>query len=114
MVATILWPLSLFSLAHLASADLRADYGLPADFSSWSIVRTNCSWQFCFSLANTWLVHLSSTNTTVKHRDDPDVCQRNGGYVEAMEHWININKDYYEREHARLTADLPKNNSSEE
>ena len=60
LIATILWPLSLFCLAALASAELRADYGLPGDFSSGALSDK-------FSLACCFLqlqLHIYRINTT--------------------------------------------------
>ena len=111
LIATILWPLSLFCLAALASADLRADYGLPGDFSSGALSgQIFLGLLFFLAAASTFIVYKYDREA----RDDPMYAKEKAHYVEAMEHWININKDYYERAHARLTADLPKNNSSEE
>ena len=111
LIATLLWPLSLFCLAALASADLRADYGLPGDFSSGALSgQIFLCLMFFLATASTFIVYKYDREA----RDDPMYAKEKAHYVEAMEHWININKDYYERAHARLTADLPKNNSSEE
>tara|TARA_Y100000591_G_C21818443_1_gene692134 strand:- start:25 stop:1605 length:1581 start_codon:yes stop_codon:yes gene_type:complete len=111
LIATILWPFSLFCLAALASADLRADYGLPGDFSSGALSgQIFLGLLFFLAVASTFIVYKYDREA----RDDPMYAKEKAHYVEAMEHWININKDYYERAHARLTADLPKNNSSEE
>ena len=34
-------------------------------------------------------------------------------YVKHMDHWININNDFYEREHARLTSGLAASSDEE-
>ena len=107
--ATALWPAALFCLAALASADLRLDYGLPSDFDSGALSgQLFLGILFFLAVASTYIVYKYDREA----RDDPMYAKEKAHYVEAMEHWININQDYYERAHARLTADLPK--SSEE
>ncbi|MBN74331.1 MAG: hypothetical protein CMA73_01420 [Euryarchaeota archaeon] len=107
----ILWPLSLFSLAALASTELRINLGLPSDFNSASMSgQLFLAILFALSLISTYIVYKFDREA----RDAPMYAKEMEAYVKHMEHWININNDYYEREHARLTADLPKNKSSEE
>ena len=111
LVSTILWPVSLFSLAALASADLRINMGFPEDFNSGSLSgQMFLGILFGLSVISTYIVYKFDREA----RDAPMYAKEMEAYVKHMEHWININNDYYEREHARLTADLPKNNSSEE
>ena len=111
LVAMILWPLSLFSLAALASTELRINLGLPSDFNSASMSgQLFLAILFALSMISTYIVYKFDREA----RDAPMYAKEMEAYVKHMEHWININNDYYEREHARLTADLPKNNSSEE
>ena len=59
---------------------------------------------FFLAVSSTYIVYKYDREA----RDDPMYAKEKAHYVEAMEHWININQDYYERAHARLTADLPK------
>tara|TARA_B100002052_G_scaffold18870_1_gene14972 strand:+ start:67 stop:1629 length:1563 start_codon:yes stop_codon:yes gene_type:complete len=111
LVAMILWPLSLFSLAALASTELRINLGLPSDFNSASMSgQLFLAILFSLSMISTYIVYKFDREA----RDAPMYAKEMEAYVKHMEHWININNDYYEREHARLTADLPKNKSSEE
>ena len=103
-MSMILWPLSLFSLAALASADLRADVGLPGDFDSGST--SGQMFQailFFLAIVSTYIVYKFDREA----RDAPMYAKEMEAYVKHMEHWININNDFYEREHARLTTDLP-------
>ena len=111
LISMFLWPLSLFSLAALASAELRLDMGLPGDFNSGSLSgQMFLGILFGLTMLSSYIVYKFDREA----RDAPMYAKEMEAYVTHMEHWININNDYYEREHARLTADLPKNNSSEE
>jgi hypothetical protein len=104
LLSMILWPLSLFSLAALASADLRADVGLPGDFDSGSM--SGQLFQgilFFLAMVSTYIVYKFDREA----RDAPMYAKEMEAYVKHMEHWININNDFYEREHARLTTDMP-------
>ncbi|MDP6888600.1 MAG: hypothetical protein QF454_01065 [Candidatus Thalassarchaeaceae archaeon] len=110
LFATALWPTALFCLAALASADLRADYGLPGDFNSGAMSgQMFLGILFFLALVSTYIVYKYDREA----RDDPMYAKEKAHYVEAMEHWININNDYYERAHARLTADLPSKSDEE-
>ena len=110
MLSMILWPLALFSLAALASADLRAEWGLPADFDSGAL-SGQIFQGILFGLA------IVSTTAVYKFdreaRDAPMYAKEMEAYVKHMEHWININNDFYEREHARLTAGLDASSDEE-
>ena len=111
IISLVLWPLSLFSLVALGSADLRLDVGLPGDFNSGSLSgQMLLGILFGLTMLSSYIVYKFDREA----RDAPMYAKEMEAYVTHMEHWININNDYYEREHARLTADLPKNNSSEE
>jgi hypothetical protein len=110
LLSMILWPLALFSLAALASADLRAEWGLPADFDSGAL-SGQIFQGILFGLA------IVSTTAVYKFdreaRDAPMYAKEMEAYVKHMEHWININNDFYEREHARLTAGLDASSDEE-
>ena len=110
LLSMILWPLALFSLAALASADLRAEWGLPADFDSGAL-SGQIFQGILFGLA------IVSTTAVYKFdreaRDAPMYAKEMEAYVKHMEHWININNDFYEREHARLTAGLDSSSDEE-
>ena len=111
LISMVLWPLSMFCLAALASAELRLDMGLPGDFNSGSLSgQMFLGILFGLTMLSSYIVYKFDREA----RDAPMYAKEMEAYVTHMEHWININNDYYEREHARLTADLPKNNSSEE
>ena len=110
LLSMILWPVSLFSLAALASADLRADWGLPGDFDSGAM--SGQIFQgilFGLSVISTYIVYKFDREA----RDAPMYAKEMEAYVTHMEHWININNDFYEREHARLTKDLPDSSDEE-
>ena len=110
LLSMILWPLALFSLAALASADLRLEWGLPADFDSGAL-SGQIFQGILFGLA------IVSTTAVYKFdreaRDAPMYAKEMEAYVKHMEHWININNDFYEREHARLTAGLDASSDEE-
>lgn len=110
LLSMILWPLALFSLAALASADLRAEWALPADFDSGAL-SGQIFQGILFGLA------IVSTTAVYKFdreaRDAPMYAKEMEAYVKHMEHWININNDFYEREHARLTAGLDASSDEE-
>ena len=110
LLSLILWPLALFSLAALASADLRLEWGLPADFDSGSL-SGQIFQGILFGLA------VVSTHAVYKFdreaRDAPMYAKEMEAYVKHMEHWININNDFYEREHARLTSGLNTSSGEE-
>jgi len=109
LISAILWPAALFSLAALASAELRESMGLPGDFDSGTMSgQLFLGILFVLAAISTYIVYKFDREA----RDAPMYAKEMEAYVKHMEHWININNDYYEREHARLTADLPK--SSEE
>ena len=104
LVSTVLWPSSLFSLAALASVELRNQMGLPSDFNSGSLSgQMFLGILFGLSLISTYIVYKFDREA----RDAPMYAKEMEAYVKHMEHWININNDFYEREHARLTTDMP-------
>ena len=110
LLSMILWPVSLFSLAALASAELRADLGLPGDFDSGAM--SGQIFQgilFGLSVISTYIVYKFDREA----RDAPMYAKEMEAYVTHMEHWININNDFYDREHARLTKDLPDSSDEE-
>jgi hypothetical protein len=109
LLSMILWPTSLFSLAALASAELRESVGLPGDFDSGSMSgQMFMGILFGLSIISTYIVYKFDREA----RDAPMYAKEMEAYVKHMDHWININNDFYEREHARLTSGL--NASSDE
>ena len=111
LLSMVLWPASLISLAALASLEMREKYGLPGDFDSGSTSgQLFLALLFGLSAISTYIVYKSDREA----RDAPMYAKEMEAYVTHMEHWININNDFYDREHARLTADLPPKSSGEE
>ena len=103
LLSMILWPTSLFSLAALASAELRETMGLPGDFNSGSMSgQIFMGILFGLSVISTYIVYKFDREA----RDAPMYAKEMEAYVKHMDHWININNDFYEREHARLTSGL--------
>ncbi len=85
--------------------------GLPSDFNSGSVSgQMFLGILYGLAVISTYIVYKFDREA----RDAPMYAKEMEAYVTHMEHWININNDYYEREHARLTADLPGKNSGEE
>ena len=110
LLSLILWPLSLISLAALASADLRAEWGLPGDFDSGSMSgQLFLGILFALAAISTYIVYKFDREA----RDAPMYAKEMEAYVKHMEHWININNDFYEREHARLTSGLTASSDEE-
>ena len=110
LLSIILWPTSLFSLAALASAELRETMGLPSDFNSGSTSgQIFMGILFCLSLVSTYIVYKFDREA----RDAPMYAKEMEAYVKHMDHWININNDFYEREHARLTVGLDASSDEE-
>ena len=110
LLSMILWPVSLISLAALASLEMREMYGLPSDFNSGSTSgQLFLALLFGLSAISTYIVYKSDREA----RDAPMYAKEMEAYVTHMEHWININNDFYDREHARLTKDLPKSSDEE-
>jgi hypothetical protein len=64
---------------------------------------------FGLSAISTYIVYKSDREA----RDAPMYAKEMEAYVTHMEHWININNDFYDREHARLTKDLPSSSDEE-
>ena len=84
--------------------------GLPGDFDSGSMSgQIFLGILFCLALISTYIVYKFDREA----RDAPMYAKEMEAYVKHMEHWININNDYYEREHARLTKDLPSSSDEE-
>ena len=110
LLSMILWPASLFSLAALASTELRESVGLPGDFNSGSTSgQLFMGILFGLSIISTYIVYKFDREA----RDAPMYAKEMEAYVKHMDHWININNDFYEREHARLTHDLPGSSDEE-
>ena len=110
LLSIVLWPTSLFSLAALASAELRASMGLPSDFDSGSSSgQIFMGILFLLSIISTYIVYKFDREA----RDAPMYAKEMEAYVKHMDHWININNDFYEREHARLTSGLAASSDEE-
>ena len=110
LLSAILWPCSLFSLAALAFAELRAQWGLPSDFDSGTVSgQIFLGILFGLSLISTYIVYKFDREA----RDAPMYAKEMEAYIKHMEHWININNDFYDREHARLTAGIPTSSGEE-
>jgi len=110
IIAIALWPISLFSMIALASADLRETWALPADFDSGSTTgQMLLAVLFSLCLMSTYIVYRFDREA----RDHPMYDKEMEAYVKSMEHWISINADKYARAHARLTHDLPGSSDEE-
>ena len=110
IIAIFLWPVSLFSMIALASADLRESWALPADFDSGSSTgQMFLALLFSLCLVSTYIVYRFDREA----RDHPMYDKEMEAYVKSMEHWISINADKYARAHARLTHDLPSSSDEE-
>ena len=64
---------------------------------------------FGLSLISTYIVYKFDREA----RDAPMYAKEMEAYIKHMEHWININNDFYDREHARLTSGISTSSGEE-